>query len=279
MSSDSQIIGYLLVAAVLFFVFKKLREGYKEGSGLAPAAAAPGKTSGGISKMMRWGFIIFAGLVVTMCAISQKSGKDSLQAVATGASDAAPMAPQQKIAADAVEAYTKANNPKMHKAWGDAGLKRLNELAPKAALAVAGHHKCDRVEVVGLSFDRSNPPKEAVFFADCANKERFYVTENEINSGIATAPESARARTASGKPMVDDGQAIRLCEQAVKAQLNHPATFDRKRLDTVVTRPKQSVNSVVYFGFTAKNSLGAELPHKARCIVQPDGTTEASISN
>ena len=178
---------------------------------------------------------------------------------------------EQKIAPSAVDTYSKANNPKMHKAWGDSGLKRLNELAPKAALAVAANKGCDRVEIIGLSFERSNPPKEAVFFADCANKERFYVTESEIASGQSSGSE--REKMAAR----DEVEYLTECEYRIKAQLKNPSTFDRAILDTE-TRLADTGVMVVRFPFTAQNDFGAKLDSVAECSFRSDGQTTATIA-
>ena len=214
--------------------------------------------------------MLFVAALVVLVIVGRCAGNEQKQE-RQAAQQA--LTPEQKIAAGAVEKYTKVSHPKMHKAWGNDGLQRVNDLAPKAALVAAASRSCNRVDIVGLSSDRSKPPKQAVFFVDCANGERIYVDEVSITRNIAPPTESSKSAG------INDGQAILMCADAVKAQLHNPLTFDRKALDTAVNRVKQSGNISVTFGFTAKNGLGAELPGKARCVIQPDGRGEASIGN
>ena len=227
---------------------------------LAFAKTPAGKRRGRITMAL-------LAMPVVLIAIGKCAGNDEKKQAAPA------LSPEEKVMSGAIETYTKANHPKIHKAWGDAGLQKVNELAPKAALAAATSKSCDRINIVGLSSERSNPPKQAEFFVDCANGERIYMDEVSITRNFAPPPESTKSAS------VNDGQAIQMCEGAVKNQLNNPLTFDRKMLDTAVGRPKQAGSVVVKFGFTAKNGLGAELPHIARCVITPDGTVEASISN
>lgn len=197
--------------------------------------------------------------------------KSALAAEAKAAKDAALAA---KISPTAVTAITPAGSPKIRAAWGDAGIVRLNRLQPLAARKVAESSKCDRVEVVGFSWDRSSPKEGPVFFVDCKNDNRFYVTQADIESN---RPVKSKREIMEA---LADGDAINICVSGIKAQLNYPLSFDRDIMNTSVIRAQKGGGNVaVNFTFTAKNGFGAELPQAARCVFDDRGIREASIFN
>lgn len=204
--------------------------------------------------------------------------KDLLAKVKSGLADAAKAAKDAALAAKisptAVSAITPSGSPKIRSAWGDAGIARLNRLQPLAARKVAESNKCDRVEVVGFSSDRSSPKEGPVFFVDCKNEDRFYVTQADIegNRPVKSKKEIMQA--------LSDVDVIMICESGIKVQLNYPLSFDRDIMNTSVTRAqKGSGNIAVNFTFSAKNGFGAELPQAARCVFDDRGIREASIFN
>ena len=232
------------------------------------AAIEYAKTPEG-KKKQRIKFAAFAAIAVVFLILMATRGENKGAMNEKPAAAAIP--PEQKIASGIVDVYTKARYPKLHKAWGDAGMKRINELKPKAALAVAAHQSCDRVEVIEISDSRSNPPKEAVFFVDCANKERFYVTEAEIASGKSSGSEREKMESRSA------GEYLTECENRIKAQLKNPSSFDRARSDTE-TRLARTGSMIVRFPFTVQNDFGAKLDSRAECSFRSDGRTTATIA-
>ncbi len=177
-----------------------------------------------------------------------------------------------KIASHAVMPITQKSYPKLYAAWGAAGVKRINELMPKAAQKVAASPECDKVDLVEISQGRSTPGKKIVFFVDCANTKRFFVEDTELST---TGPAQSQAAKMSA---LSDAQATQTCESAIKAQLTNPMTFNRKMGTTSVYRAPTTANVVVQFNFEAKNNLGALLPSKAKCVMTDRGIEEASIS-
>lgn len=157
--------------------------------------------------------------------------------------------------------YTKKAYPKLYRQWGDTGVKKINTLMPKAALAIAKESTCDRVEMVDVSDARSKPGKQIVFFVDCANKKRFFISENEINAGANVAAEQDKK--------FDSAAAVKQCDNAIKAQLNNPGTFSGHITDTLVSKNANG-NIVVTRGFTAKNGMGMKIDYQARCVLSPD---------
>jgi len=178
--------------------------------------------------------------------------------------------PDAKVSPDAAFLIEGEGWEKTRREWGSTWIARINKAMPLAAQKAAESATCDYVEVAGLS-DRSIPRSEVVFYVDCKNGERFYISEADATSNqVAT---SKGAQTAA----VSNFDAIQGCEQSVKAALNHPQTFKRHRLDTSVYRAPGG-NVVVEFGFDAKNGLGTKLPQHARCVIDDRGMSPAEIS-
>lgn len=177
-----------------------------------------------------------------------------------------------KIDPYAVIPITQKSYPRLYAEWGPIGVKRINKLMPLAASKAAASPECDKVVYVGIAENRSTPGKNIVFFVDCVNQERFYIAQSDLQN-------STQAQSQTGKmAAVSDTQATSTCENAVKAQLHNPLTFNRKFGTTSVYRAPTTGNVVVQFTFEAKNNLGAVLPSKARCVLTDRGVEEASIS-
>lgn len=204
----------------------------------------------------------------------------SLPAVKTASVNAVPeklpsqtvINPANKIAEYAVQSITKSGYPTTYKTWGANKIKHINDLQPKAALKIAASPECNRLEMLGLSLDRSIPPNKIVFFADCANGQRFYITESEIKASGAVRSKSAKLSE------ITDTEAQTACIKQTQAMLNFPSSFDLKVLSLDISRATTG-NIEVTFNFDAKNGLGNVLPQKARCIIDDVGLHPVEISN
>lgn len=206
---------------------------------------------------------IFVLLFVAMCAVPKKELTPEEQAVAE------KQKIDGKIASGVREfKYDKKNYPKLYKQWGEKSVKEMNGYLPRIAEHVAREDSCDTVESVDISDARSNPKaKQMVFFVDCRNGKRFFVSTDDLNSG--------RKSTAEQDKKIDNSDAISQCDAAIKAQLNHPGTFDPHLLDTA-TGVNQNGNVLVTRGFTAKNGLGIQIDYRAYCVIT-DNKVEVSI--
>lgn len=159
---------------------------------------------------------------------------------------------------------------KTRREWGRAGVAKVNRLMPAAAARVAASPECDSVISVGLSGERGRPPNDPVFFIDCNNKRRFYVSEADL---AKEAPAVSRNAQVAG---VSDSGAIATCERSVRQQLNLPSSYDRDLLNTRVLRSEYGTLSV-QFTFQAKNRLGIEANLRATCFVDDRGVQPAEI--
>lgn len=181
------------------------------------------------------------------------------------------LSPAEKIDSLAVFQMDKKNFPRAFKDWGASGVARLNSIQSLVALKAAESPECDRVVMVALSEQRSEPRKKAVFFVDCANEKRFYIADTEIDA--QTIPVSQEKKMSA----LSDTDAINQCERLVSKQLQRPSSFDRKRLSTGVQRAKSLGNIVVEFPFEAANGIGLLTEQTARCVFTPFGEVEATI--
>lgn len=197
---------------------------------------------------------IFILLFVAMCAVPKKELTPKEQAVAE------KQKIDGKIASGVREfKYDKKTYPKLYKQWGEKAVKEMNGYLPRIAEHVARENSCDAVESVDISDARSNPKaKQMVFFVDCRNGKRFFVSTDDLNSG--------RKSTAEQDKEIDNSAVISQCDAAIKAQLNHPGTFDPHLLDTA-TGVNPNGNILVTRGFTAKNGLGMQIDYRAYCVI------------
>ena len=198
-----------------------------------------------------------------MCAVPKKELTPEEQAVAE------KQKIDGKIASGVREfKYDKKAYPKLYKKWGEKAVEEMNGYLPRIAEHVAREDSCDTVESVDISDARSNPKaKQMVFFVDCRNGKRFFVSTDDLNSG--------RKSTAEQDKKIDNSAVISQCDAAIKAQLNHPGTFDPHILDTA-TGVNPNGNILVTRGFTAKNGLGMQVDYRAYCVIT-DNKVEVSV--
>jgi hypothetical protein len=177
-----------------------------------------------------------------------------------------------KISEWAVSDIDKKSYPKTYAAWGPEWVKKLNKMQHQAAEKVSGSPNCDRVDLVALSDFRSKPRQKAVFFADCANGERFYISDTDLNDNSAAVSKQAITNK------ITDASAIDQCREAVRSQMNYPSTFKSSILNNSVYRAPGG-NVAVNLEFKVKNGFGAELPMQARCIFDDQGMNAPEITN
>jgi hypothetical protein len=125
---------------------------------------------------------------------------------------------------------------------------------------------------LGLSIDRSSPTDHVVFYGDCLNGQRYYVSEDEIKSSAQIVSKNDKLA------QITDDHARDTCIEQARAMLNFPSSFDLKILSLEVNRAVTG-NIAVTFDFDAKNALGNTLPQKARCIIDDQGVRPVDITN
>ncbi len=176
------------------------------------------------------------------------------------------------ILPDAVTDMDRKGWSKAYAAWGDEWMARLNKMQHKAAEKASLSRDCDAVELVGLSDMYSVPRKKAVFYIDCSNMSRIYVSDEDLKD-TASTPVSVKTQNEA----IPDAKAKQGCISAIKAQLNHPSTFDSGILSQSVYRAPTG-NMVVTVDFKAKNGFGLEKKMTARCVYDASGMNAPEIS-
>lgn len=169
----------------------------------------PYKAPGKARKVLKWAGICVAVVVVGNVFLTSTNDSSTEASVSSSVppqkmttengvgksesnlkSEVPAVDPASKIAKGAVSPMKKKGYEKTYAKWGESQIKRINELMPKAALAVARSERCDRVEWVSLSDARSTAKKEAVFLVQCKNNERFYVSEKDIDKTAVSVQEA-----------------------------------------------------------------------------------------
>jgi hypothetical protein len=91
--------------------------------------------------------------------------------------------------------YTKAQYPKAFGLFGNR-MPEVETLRRKAAEQAVDSGKCDRVELIEVSLDRSTT-KNAVFFMDCKSGARIYRAETEIRRNTAVTSQVPGAKASA----------------------------------------------------------------------------------
>lgn len=215
-----------------------------------------------MKKLFKWLFIIFIVIPVVLAIIAPKDKKKSESETQTVEQKEIVQVKEKdiksKIPDNVYWMMTKKDFPKAYKQWGQKGLDKINSLAPQVSELVAKSKKCDVLSEVALSDAKSKPKKNIVFFADCKNGERFYISEEDIvNQRSAVSLNEAFEN-------LDKESYYRSCLNAVKARANHPSTVDSSIFGrNIKATPTGGV--FVYMDFTAKNSFGLEEEFNAQC--------------
>ncbi|MCQ9124343.1 hypothetical protein [Rodentibacter caecimuris] len=176
------------------------------------------------------------------------------------------------IAPYAVEVMKKKDFPKAYAKYGDKYISQVNKLAPEIAKFAAKQAQCDRVEMVTFS-DSKSSKQEKVWFVDCANKERLYITENQLKSGEAIKSNAQKAQEYDYFPLIE------ACGRLIQSQLKFPSTYDEAWLGK---EQGMSPNGTfwVRIPFEAKNAMGNKLPQVGECTDEGKGKVKLiSIRN
>ena len=237
--------------------------------------------------------IVIVGLIVKSCMFS---GDDKPKGQVKGNAENAPLVEDARsqippaensrqeqtkveskksedfIAPYAVEVMNKKDFPKVYAKYGDKYISQVNKLAPEIAKYAAKQTQCDRVEMVTFS-DSKSSKQEKVWFVDCANKERLYISENQLKSGEAIKSNAQKAQEYDYLPLME------ICGQLIQSQLKFPSTYDEAWLGR-----EQGISPTgtfwVRIPFEAKNAMGNKLPQVGECTDEGKGKVKLiSIRN
>lgn len=87
--------------------------------------------------------------------------------------------PKNKDYSKVVDIAKRSDAPQFYDKWGKATIDRSNKLIKKAARKAEESPDCDSVEWVAMS-DNMSKPDEIVWYADCTNGNRRYVSEKSL---------------------------------------------------------------------------------------------------
>lgn len=88
--------------------------------------------------------------------------------------------PKDKDYSKVVDIAKRKDAPKFYDKWGKATIDRSNRLIKKAARQAEESPDCDSVEWVAMS-DNMSKPDEIVWYADCTNGNRRYISEKMLH--------------------------------------------------------------------------------------------------
>ncbi len=131
--------------------------------------------------------------------------------------------------------------------------------------------------------DEANCSEITTGYHSGSRKGAYYVTCNARNGGppfnVWFTPDEVEAGNALAVPdAYPEVQSRRACELAIRARVSHPSTLDIHHVLGYATEVHNNGNRSVIQEFSAKNSFGLELEHRARCLIQPNGNLEIFIT-
>lgn len=165
---------------------------------------------------------------------------------------------------------TQAEFPKTFAKWGKNWIDDINAMMPKVVAKIDGNPGCDKPIAVDLSDSRSDTQKEAVFYVDCQNNERFYVNQNDLKSKKLIKAES---QILQGDP----SDYIARCESMLKSKLGNPKVFEV--FAGAKASKVSSGNIAVEIIFKSTDELDRSWNRAAVCIFQTNGEAEVSLTN
>lgn len=183
-----------------------------------------------------------------------------------------PVDPMDKLPDMESQKMSKKGFPKLYASLGAKRMEAVNAMLPEAALRAAESNTCDFVSTAGYSTSRSTK-KNAVFYIDCVNEERFYVSEADLKN-----PNPAPAQSVREKILKTDAVDYWIhCEKQIKARLQFPSTYDEDFLGKTDMFTGRAF--IVQVKFEAKNGLGNTLPMLGRCEYNDQGLVDVTIVN
>lgn len=131
--------------------------------------------------------------------------------------------------------------------------------------------------------DEPNCAKITTGYRSGSRKGAYYVTCIAKNNGppfnVWFTPSDVETGSTLGVPKAyPEESSRRACEKAIEARVTHPSTLDIHHIMGYATQVHNNGNRTVIQEFTAKNSFGLEIKHRARCLIQPDGSLEITLT-
>lgn len=100
----------------------------------------------------------------------------------------------------------------------------------------------------------------------------------EVYNVFFSAQDSASAGALRAPAVIDVSRGRTLCEAAIRAEASVPSSVELHSVVGFATTEHTNGNRTIVQGFRASNALGQKEELVARCLVQPNGETEITIS-
>jgi len=222
---------------------------------------------------LAWGTLI-AAVATGVTGTAMRSG-----AGAPPATRATPMTlgeSRAKIERGAVFDTDRSFDPKLYAKLGSAKFRQANALNDWVALHAALSPRCDRVTLVEVSDEASRA--ELKWFADCADGERFDVSEAQARTAMARfqghpdstpiAPSTADLPVSQSAKLAsfDEIAAVSRCDGAMKSLLQSSGSY-RPAGSWTTTRHPARGRVTITRSFRARNAFNAELDSRWECLI------------
>lgn len=175
-----------------------------------------------------------------------------------------------EIADGAIIQINEKNYPEIYKKWGETGVSKINALIKPAAENIVKSENCNKLLNIDLSPSRSTPPETIVYFADCENGKRFYVSNKDL--------ELNKSASAADEKEIPTAVAHENCVSEIKKNLTFPSSY-RENWGGVAMKRGATGNIIVTIDYEIKNDFGNIIPQQAKCVIPDHGAPELTILN
>jgi hypothetical protein len=112
--------------------------------------------------------------------------------------------------------------------------------------------------------------KKPIFYVACGKGD-------DVVNVFFTPADVAANKVFSAPTYIDEQQAVDICEQYVKQQLNFPSTMDFSRILALAAHNAPNGNTSIDTSFSAKNGFGVEQDYTVHCLLNSKGWIEGQI--
>lgn len=113
--------------------------------------------------------------------------------------------------------------------------------------------------------------KDPVFFVTCGS-------DNSIHNVFFSKSEAESGEISAAPKAMNESDAIEHCTESIKQNTSIPSSVNTHNILGKAYMAHANGNALVTLDFDAKNALGDVVEFQAKCIVQPSGNTDISIS-
>ena len=239
------------------------------------------------------GGVVIAGLLIAG-VVSCSSGNEAGNGGGGGSEASSDPASKldllnKKVGLDAVMPMAHADFTKTYAKLGKAQFDNANALMRWAALAAAESDKCDNVEMVAVSDAATR--NRIIFYADCANKERFMVDERQARATQDRLDPAATAdarKKAEALPVAEpqsarwakfnETNAVTACDLLTQRAMLVPGSFSTGWSRWAIDKDDDTGIVTIERDFKSENSYSMKINGRYRCILYGDEGKVKSLS-